>query len=186
MIRSPEPSLRAALVLMFGSAVMGASHVAAQSDVAFPPEVYAERRARLLDLLQSPIIVPSEYMIRAGGEKKQEPNFFYLTGVESPYAILVISPDGEGGVRDQLFLPAHREFAGAQYSFQDPRLLDAAWNRLIRRLEPGEFAEAATGIAETYPLDDFAVLRADRPHVDLRDARTCTVPKPATHVADGA
>lgn len=126
----------------------------AQSDVAFVPEVYAERRARLTARLDAPVIVASEYMISHGGEKKQEPNFFYLTGVESPYAILYLEPDGTGGVRDVLFLPDHREFAGAQYSFQDPRLLDAAWNRLIRRLEPGEAAEAATGVAETYPLDE--------------------------------
>ena len=128
---------------------------AAQSDVAFPPEVYAERRARLANQLQGPILVASEYMIRHGGEKKQEPNFFYLTGVESPYAILYMAPDGAGGVREILFLPSHRQFAGAQYSYQDPRLIDSAWNRLIRRLEPGAEAEAATGIGETRPLADF-------------------------------
>lgn len=128
----------------------------AQSDVAFPAEVYAERRARLMDRLDAPAIVPSEYMIRHGGEKKQEPNFFYLTGVESPYAILYMEPDGAGGVHEVLFLPGHREFAGAQYSHQDERLVDAAWNRLIRRLEPGEDAEAATGVDETAPLDAFA------------------------------
>jgi hypothetical protein len=50
--------------------------VAAQSDVAFPPEVYAARRARLVAQLDAPIIVPSEYMLQHGGEKKQEPNFF--------------------------------------------------------------------------------------------------------------
>lgn len=130
--------------------------VVAQSDVAFPPEVYVQRRARLMARLQAPVIVPSEYMIRHGGEKKQEPNFFYLTGVEAPYAILVMTPDERGGVRDILFLPEHREFAGAQYSFQDPRLVDAAWNRLIRRLEPGAAAERATEIGETYALDDFS------------------------------
>jgi Xaa-Pro aminopeptidase len=129
--------------------------VAAQSNVAFPPEVYAERRARLMGELDAPVIVPSEYMIRHEGVKKQDPNFFYLTGVESPYALLVMTPDGRGGVRDILFLPGHREFAGAQYSFQDPRLLDAAWNRLIRRLEPGAAAAEATGIRETYPLSEF-------------------------------
>ena len=156
---------RVGSVLLLGSAALAldAPAVAAQSDIAFPKEVYAERRARLVEQLQAPIVVPSEYMIRAGGEKRQEPNFFYLTGVESPYAILVIAPDGSGGVREQLFLPAHREFAGAQYSFQDPRLLGAAWNRLIRRLEPGAAAQVSTGIAEevgtlkrktgTLPLD---------------------------------
>ncbi len=129
--------------------------VAAQSDVAFPPEVYAARRARLVERLNAPIIVVSEYMIRHGGEKKQEPNFFYLTGVESPYAVLYMSPAQDGGVRDVLFLPDHRQFAGAQYSYQDPRLVDAAWNGLIRRLEPGDGAEAATGIGETHPLRDL-------------------------------
>ena len=111
--------------------------------------------------MRAPIVVPSEYMIRHGGEKKQEPNFFYLTGVESPYAILIMAPDGSGGVTEALFLPAHREFAGAQYSFQDPRLIGSAWNRLIRRLEPGDAAEAATGIGETYPLDEFATRLAE-------------------------
>lgn len=148
------PDLSLAAVLGILAVTPAPTH--AQSDVAFPPEVYAERRARLMERLDAPVIVPSEYMIRHGGEKKQEPNFFYLTGVESPYAILYMEPDGAGGVREILFLPAHREFAGAQYSHQDERLVDAAWNRLIRRLEPGEEAEAATGVDETAPLDGFA------------------------------
>ena len=144
------------------------STAAAQSDVAFPPEVYAERRARLMAELGAPVIVPSEYMIRHGGEKKQEPNFFYLTGVESPYAILYLEPDGQGGVRDILFLPDHRQFAGAQYSYQDPRLVDAAWNRLVRRLEPGPAAEAATGVDETEALAAF---------VERVGARTASAPR---------
>lgn len=158
-------ALTAALLLALGHP----TPAAAQSDVAFAPEIYADRRARLADSLQAPIIVPSEYMIRHGGEKKQEPNFFYLTGVESPYAVLYMEPDGSGGVRDILFLPEHRQFAGAQYSFQDPRLLDAAWNRLIRRLERGAAAEGATGIGETAALADLVPrlreLTADHPTV---------------------
>ena len=137
------------------AAAVAVAPLAAQSDVAFPAHVYEGRRARLATRLDAPIIVPSEYMIRHGGEKKQEPNFFYLTGVESPYALLYMEPDGAGGSREVLFLPTHREFAGAQYSFQDPRLLDSAWNRLIRRLEPGPAAVASTGVDETAALDDF-------------------------------
>ena len=148
-------SLSARALLLPCLVFLSAAPSAAQSDVAFPPEVYAERRARLVAELAAPVIVPSEYMIRHGGEKKQEPNFFYLTGVESPYAILYLEPDGDGGVRDVLFLPEGRQFAGAQYSYQDPRLVDAAWNRLIRRLEPGVAAEAATGIGETEALSAF-------------------------------
>ncbi|MEQ8329163.1 MAG: Xaa-Pro peptidase family protein [Longimicrobiales bacterium] len=145
------------------SSMLGAAApVAGQSDIAFPPEVYAERRARLVDRLQGPVVVPGEYMIRHGGEKRQDPNFFYLTGVESPYAILVLTPEAGGGLREVLYLPGHRQFAGAQYSFQDERLLGAAWNRLIRRLEPGAEAERATGIAETRSLDRFT---ADLPEL---------------------
>lgn len=142
--------------LALAALTLAAGALAAQSDVAFPPEVYAARRARLAARLRAPVIVPSEYMIRNEGVKKQEPNFFYLTGVESPYAVLVVTPDGSGGARSTLFLPSHREFAGAQYSFQDPRLLDAAWNRLVRRLEPGAEAARATGMDDTAPLDELA------------------------------
>ncbi|MEQ9401284.1 MAG: Xaa-Pro peptidase family protein [Longimicrobiales bacterium] len=153
----------AALSAAVVSSLLGAAGpVAGQSDVAFPPEVYAERRARLMDGLQGPVVVPGEYMIRHGGEKRQDPNFFYLTGVESPYAILVLAPEAGGGPREVLYLPGHRQFAGAQYSFQDERLLGAAWNRLIRRLEPGAEAERATGIADTRSLDRFT---ADLPEL---------------------
>jgi len=34
-------------------------------------------------------VVPGAYLIRADQEK-QDPDFWYLTGVESPYAVLVI------------------------------------------------------------------------------------------------
>jgi Xaa-Pro aminopeptidase len=159
--RSRFVTLLASTLLASSLVALAPTVVAAQSDVAFAPEVYAERRARLVAELGGPVIVPSEYMIRHGGEKKQEPNFFYLTGVESPYAVLVVEPDGSGGAHTVLFLPGHREFAGAQYSFQDPRLLDAAWNRLIRRLEPGAAAERATGIDETFPLDELVARATD-------------------------
>jgi Xaa-Pro aminopeptidase len=133
--------------------------LSAQSDVAFPKEVYAERRARLVAQLHAPIIVPGEYMIRHGGEKQQDLDFTYLTGVESPYAILVLAPDSDGagtGIQEALFLPDRFQFAGAQYPFPDARLREAAWNRTIRRLSPGDEAEEITGIAVTYEVDAFA------------------------------
>jgi Xaa-Pro aminopeptidase len=157
-----HPILRAGVVTMIVAAASlpAPRPVAAQSDVAFPPEVYAERRARLAAQAGTPMVVPGEYMIRHGGEKRQDPNFFYLTGVESPYAVLVLVP-GDDGLREILFLPGPREFAGAQYPYQDRRLVDAAWNRTIRRLSPGREAEAATGIAETRPLDDLVPVLAE-------------------------
>ena len=129
----------------------------AQSDVAFPPEVYAARRARLVEAVDgAPVIIPGRYMIRSGGQSKQDPNFWYLTGVESPYAILVISGDEGGRKREVLFLPRRYQFAGAQYPMAEPRFRGAAWNQPIRWLSPGRDAELATGIAETYPVDEFA------------------------------
>jgi Xaa-Pro aminopeptidase len=141
------------------ASVLVAPPLAAQSDVAFPKEVYAERRARLVERLQAPIIVPGEYMIRHGGTKKQDLDFAYLTGVESPYAILVLAPapaGGADGMREVLFLPEEFQFAGAQYSFPDARLRDAAWNRTIRRLSPGAAAQEVTGVPESYGVDSFA------------------------------
>ena len=144
-----------------------AAHLEAQSDVAFPREVYAARRARLAaqtgDAL---VIVPGRYSI---GEKdlfKQDPNFWYLTGVESPYAILVIvpgpsSPSKQQDARTVLFLPEKYQFAGGQFPMEDEGFRRAVWNRPVRRLAPGKEAADATGIAETYALDEFAVRLKD-------------------------
>ncbi len=151
-----RPRLRAGALAGLVVCLASSPASARQSDVAFPKEVYAARRTHLLETLRGPVVVPGEYMIHHEGVKKQDPNFFYLTGVESPYAILVAAPDGHGGARAALFLPGPRQFAGGQYPYEDPRLVDAAWNRMIRRLSPGPEAEAATGIAETYPLDELA------------------------------
>ena len=127
-----------------------------QSDVAFPAEVYAGRRARLMDRLEgAPLIVSGRYLIRNSGRDKQDPNFWYLTGVESPYAILVMAP-GPAAIREILFLPEQFQFAGAQYPFPDNRMRRAAWNWPINRLSPGAEAQRATGISETYPIDEFA------------------------------
>jgi len=150
-----DPPSRRHLYGMIATLLWTPIGAAAQSDVAFPAEVYAGRRARLVERLAAPVVVPGEYMIRHEGVKKQDPNFFYLTGVESPYAILVMVPE-PGGVREALFLPESRQFAGAQYPYQDERLVGAAWNRMIRRLAPGPAAERATGIAESYSLSEFA------------------------------
>lgn len=132
-----------------------ATPIAAQRDVAFAPEVYAARRARLMaELDGAPLIIAGKNLVHAG-EEKQDANFTYLTGVESPYAIFVAaSTDGE--LREILFLPEQYQFAGAQFPYADDRFRQASWNQPIRRLYPGEKAEAQTGIGETLPIDEFA------------------------------
>lgn len=130
---------------------------AAQSDVAFPAEVYAARRERLIQQTgRAVVIVPGASLIANGGRDKQDPNFWYLAGVESPYAILVMAAQEGGGRREALFLPEQFQFAGAQYPMADERFRRAAWNLPIRRLYPGPEAAAASGITEVYPLSEFA------------------------------
>ena len=129
--------------------------VHAQSDVAFAPEVYAGRRARLAEQVGNHVVIlPGAYLIRSGGVGKQDPNFWYMTGVESPYAVFVMVPN-DHGTKEVLFLPDRYQFAGAQYPTDDPRFREAAWNQPIRRLFPGREAAEATGIAEVYRLDEL-------------------------------
>lgn len=128
--------------------------VLGQSDVAFPPEVYAERRARLAaQVADAAIVVPGRYLVGEYELPRQDPSFWYLTGVESPYAVLVMAP---GGKRSALFLPEQYQFAGGQYPMLEEGFRRAEWNRPLRRLAPGKEAEAATGIGESYPIDRLA------------------------------
>jgi Xaa-Pro aminopeptidase len=141
------------LVMILGAATLtaGGALIRAQSDVAFPREVYAGRRAALQKQVgDAAIVVPGRDLVGADGLFKQDPTFWYLTGVESPYAVLVMTPS-----RTALFLPSQYQFAGGQFPTADPRFREAPWNHPIRRLVPGEAAAAATGIAETFPIDDL-------------------------------
>src|ERR1022692_4928605 len=79
--------------------------------------VYAARRAKLqAKLAGAAIIVPGRNMVGqiAETQLKQEPNFWYLTGVESPFAILVMTPRTTA-----LFIPVEYQFASGQYPGQD-------------------------------------------------------------------
>lgn len=150
---TPGPVISALLLAATAAGV--ALPVAAQDA---PP--WDVRRTRLAEELDgAPVVVPGAYLIRAGGEGRQDADFYYLTGVHSPYAVLVMytaaGPDGPR-TRDVLFLPEPFEFAGAQYPMDDPRFRHAAWNRTIERLSPGPEAVRATGVDETYPLSELA------------------------------
>jgi Xaa-Pro aminopeptidase len=134
----------------------------AQSDVAFPTPVYIGRRAALLaQLPEAVVVVPGRYMISPGDEPiKQDPDFWYLTGVESPYAVLVMEqgPASATALRDwrtYLFLPTEFQFAGGQFPMADSLFRRAPWNRPRNRLVPGPDASRLTG-AEVLPLDSLA------------------------------
>ena len=60
----------------------------------------AARRARLMETCKDgPIIIPSQYSSRAG--LRDNLNFFYLTGLQEPDAVLVLDPGGKP--RETLF-----------------------------------------------------------------------------------
>lgn len=131
----------------------------AQSDIAFPAEVYVSRRAALVrDLPEAIVVVPGRYLVSPGDEPvRQDPDFWYLTGVESPYAILVMAPDpGTRRWRSLLFLPTAFQFAGGQFPMADSAFRYAPWNRPKRRLVPGSAAAASTGVDEVLALHAFA------------------------------
>ena len=133
----------------------------AQNAATIPPEVYAARRAQLAALTSAAaVIMPGRYLVGAYELPRQDPNFWYLTGVESPYAMLVMAPDrragaSSGAMRTVLFLPDSVQFAGAQFPMADAEFRGAVWNRPSQRLSPGPAAARATGIRETYSVDEF-------------------------------
>jgi Xaa-Pro aminopeptidase len=124
-------------------------------DIAFDPAIHAERRARLMEKTgDAAVILPGRYLARQDGLDNQDPNFWYMTGVESPYAILVMIP-AEGGRREVLFLPDTHQFAAANYPRQDKRYRATTWNTPMDRLVPGNDAVRRTGIREIYLIDEF-------------------------------
>jgi Xaa-Pro aminopeptidase len=134
----------------------------AQSDVAFPTEVYVGRRAKLLaELPDAVVVVPGRYMISPGDEPiKQNPDFWYLTGVESPYAVLVMeqapsTANSPRRGRSLLFLPTEFQFAGGQFPMADSQFRQAPWNRPRRRLLPGPESARLAGVDEALPLDSL-------------------------------
>ncbi|HTE45959.1 MAG TPA: aminopeptidase P N-terminal domain-containing protein, partial [Gemmatimonadaceae bacterium] len=133
----------------------------AQLDSLVPPSAYAARRAKLAaPVMPAAIIVNGRHLVGQHELPRQDENFWYLTGVESPYAILVMAPDARpnaprGAVRTAIFLPDSFEFAGAQFPMADSGFRRAAWNEPRRRLAPGPSAARQTGIPETYPLKEL-------------------------------
>src|SRR5215475_10667156 len=105
----------------------------------FPPEEYAARRARVIQKIGNAIAIVLGTTERPGEQPLRQNNqFFYLTGVVEPRAILAI--DGKAK-RSTLYL-----YAGAD---RRERMYGSA-------MAPGEAAVAATGIEAVRPRDEFA------------------------------
>jgi Xaa-Pro aminopeptidase len=170
---------------------MSAPGAGAQSDVSFPRLVYQERRERLVRSLANAIVVmPSRDLINPGDDAlKGDPDFWYLTGVESPYAILVLAQERASGVtrrlrgpgrwRSALFLPTQFQFAGGQFPMADSAFRRAPWNRPLHRLVPGLDAQRLAGVDTTFPIDSFVPRFRDL----ARGTRTIYIPQPESRYA---
>jgi Xaa-Pro aminopeptidase/dienelactone hydrolase len=145
----------AAAILTLMALLAAAYPVRGQSDVALPSSAYVARRQRLAkETGAAAVIIPGAYLVGAEGPFKQDADFWYLTGVESPYAVLVMTKQA-GAVRTTLFLPEKYQFAGAQFPMADDRFRRAVWNEPVGRLAPGKEAATAVGVTETYPLAEL-------------------------------
>jgi Xaa-Pro aminopeptidase len=111
---------------------------------AFPPEEFAARRARVQEQIGDGVAIlqgAAEYP--AYVKFRQNNQFFYLTGVEVPRAIVVL--DGRTK-KTSLFLSPRDERAERS---EGPRL------------GPGEEAARLTGIGEVRPREEFGALLAE-------------------------
>jgi Xaa-Pro aminopeptidase len=127
--------------LLLGSLVALSASLFAQpifTDI-FPPEEFAGRRAKVMAQIGDGVAVLQGATERPGEQPLRQNNqFFYLTGVIEPRAILVI--DGKAK-RSTLYL-----YGGAE---RRERMFGSA-------MVPGDAAGAATGIEAVRPRDEFA------------------------------
>jgi Xaa-Pro aminopeptidase len=106
---------------------------------AFPPEEFAARRARLMTEIGDGVAILQGATERPGYLKFRQSNqFFYLTGVEVPRALLII--DGRAKTTT-LFLPV-----------RDERMERSEGPMLA----PGSEAEKLTGISKVLAREQFA------------------------------
>jgi Xaa-Pro aminopeptidase len=105
----------------------------------FPPEEFAARRAKVMAQIGEGVAILQGATERPGEQPLRQNNqFFYVTGVIEPRAILVI--DGKAK-RSTLYL-----YGGAE---RRERMFGSA-------MVPGDAAGAATGIEAVRPRDEFA------------------------------
>jgi Xaa-Pro aminopeptidase len=111
----------------------------------FPPEEFAVRRAKVFDRIGDGVAILQGTTERPGEQALRQNNqFFYLTGVVEPRAIVVL--DGRTK-KTTLFLQPKNER-------REQRMLGPA-------LSPGPDAAAATGIDVVLPREEFAKTAAD-------------------------
>ncbi len=85
-----------------------------------PKEVFKQRRAKLMELMGDGVAVLYGKTGGFEGEFKQDKNFYYLTGVEEPGAILVLAPKEKS--RKDVLLLAPRNPEDERWSGERPSI----------------------------------------------------------------
>ena len=98
-------------------------------------EYYKGRRNKLAEGLERAVILVPSAWENELEEFRQSNNFYYLTGIEQPKLILLLSPELDS--REMLFLPARNLAEGS---------LSEAWTG--EKLGPGSQTEKSTGVAK--------------------------------------
>src|SRR5437588_12128916 len=133
--------MRLSAWLLFVAATLSGQPVFTVPDV-FPPEEFAARRARVMAKIGDGVAIIQGTTERPGEQPLRQANqFFYITGVVEPRAILVI--DGK----------AHRSTL-----FLNPRNERREKNMFGPGLSPGEDAVRATGIEAVLARDEFKTM----------------------------
>jgi Xaa-Pro aminopeptidase len=157
------------LAVAMAAALLGTVRPAAQIPQgvfteAFPPEEFAARRNKVMDaigdgvaILQGAVEPSAELPFRQGAQ------FYYLTGVEVPRALLVM--DGKTR-RSTLYIPA----AGFRVRALGPSLV------------PGDEAARVTGLSAVLPREEFAAAVA----AIGRDRRAIFTPAAGNVVGGGS
>ncbi len=147
----------AVVILSFFLLCVGTARYAAETSSAVPMLAeqpladFKARRDRLRQQLTDGIVlVPGRVEESLGVNEKffQDDNFFYLTGVEAPGAVLLLTPTPYQGAHEILFLPRH-----------DPQ--KERW--IGPQPKPDRDAERSFGVEKALPSDTLAtVLQALR------------------------
>jgi len=137
------------------SALIASQLVVAQSNVAFAPEVYQAHRAKLINKIgDGAAIIPSRHLVgqRSWGAIRMDPDFWYLTGIETVYSVLVVTKD-----RTAVFVPDEQQFRSGQFPTADfDAFSSARWNRSGDWIiTPDETGRERSGIDEIYPLEEL-------------------------------